>query len=58
MQFFLIHAGFQIILPLNGRRIYPFNKGLPIYGGGYQPPFDTIKNCTSTYDMELKLYMY
>ena len=23
----------------NGRRIYPFNKGLRIYGGGVPPPF-------------------
>ena len=33
---------FQII----GRRIYPFNKGLRIYGVG----------CTSTDDIKLKLY--
>ena len=25
--------------PLNGRRIYPFNKGLRIYGGGVPLPF-------------------
>ena len=30
-------------LKVNGRRIYPFNKGLRIYGGGYHPPFDTLK---------------
>ena len=24
---------------INGRRIYPFNKGLRIYGGGVPPPF-------------------
>ena len=41
---------------LNWRRIYPFNKGLRIYGGMYHPPFDTLKKCTSTYDMNLKLY--
>ena len=40
----------------NGRRIYPFNKGLRIYGGVYQPPFDTLKIGTSTDDIELKLY--
>ena len=40
----------------NGRRIYPFNKGLRIYGGVYHPPFDTLKKCTSAYDMNLKLY--
>ena len=28
---------------LNGRRIYPFNKVLQIYGGGVPPPFDTLK---------------
>ena len=37
---------------INGRRIYPFNKGLRIYGGGvYHPPFDTLKINTSTDDM-------
>ena len=41
---------------LNGRRIYPFNKGLQIYGGVYHPPFDTFKKCTFAYDMNLKLY--
>ena len=41
----------------NGRRIYPFNKGLRIYGGVYHPPFDTLKKGTSAYDMNLKLYM-
>ena len=41
---------------VNGRRIYPFNKGLRIYGGGYHPPFNTLKKCTSAYDMNLKLY--
>ena len=41
----------------NGRRIYPFNKGLRIYGGGvYHPPFDTLKIGTSTDDIKLKLY--
>ena len=28
---------------LNGRRIYPFNKGLRIYGGVYHPHFDLLK---------------
>ena len=33
------------------------NKGLRIYGGGvYHPPFDTLKNGTSTNDIKLKLY--
>ena len=41
---------------LNGRRIYPFNKGLRIYGGGVPPPFDTLKIGTSTDDIKLKLY--
>ena len=27
----------------NGRRIYPFNKGLRIYGGGVPPPFWHVK---------------
>ena len=40
----------------NGRRIYPFNKGLRIYGGVYHPPFDTLKIGTSTDDIKLKLY--
>ena len=41
----------------NGRMIYPFNKGLRIYGGGvYHPPFDTLKIGTSTNDIKLKLY--
>ena len=36
---------------LNGRRIYPFNKGLRIYGGGvYHPPFDTLKVSIATYE--------
>ena len=42
---------------INGRRIYPFNKGLRIYGGGvYHPPFDTLNIGTSTDDIKLKLY--
>ena len=40
----------------SGRRIYPFNKGLRIYGGGYHPPFDRLKIGTSTHDIKLKLY--
>ena len=28
----------------NGRRIYPFNKGLRIYGGGVPPPFWHVTN--------------
>ena len=44
-------------LTVNGRRIYPFDKGLHMYEGGlYHPPFDTLKNCASIYDMKLKLY--
>ena len=35
-------------LSFNGRRIYPFNKGLQI--------FYTLKISTSTYDMKLNLY--
>ena len=43
--------------PVNGRRIYPFNKeGLRIYEGVYHPPFDTLKIGTSTDDIKLKLY--
>ena len=42
--------------PINGRRIYPFNKGLRIYEGGVPPPFDTLKISTFTYDMKLKIY--
>ena len=41
---------------INGRGIYPFNKGLRIYGKVYHPPFHALKKCTSTYDMKLKLY--
>ena len=41
---------------LNGRRIYPFNMGLRIYGGVYHPPFDTLKIGTSTDDIKLKFY--
>ena len=40
----------------NGRRIYPSNKGLRIYGGVCHPPFDTLKVGTSTDDIKLKLY--
>ena len=43
---------------LNRRRIYPFNKGLRIYGGGwgvYNTPFHTLEINTSTYDMKLTL---
>ena len=42
-----------LILLINGRRIYPFNKGLRIYGGVCQPPFDTLKIGTSTHDIKL-----
>ena len=41
---------------INGRRIYPFNKGLRIYGGVYHPPFYTLKIGTFTDDIKLKLY--
>ena len=41
---------------INGRRIYPFNKGLGIYRGVYHPPFDTLKIGTYTDDIELNLY--
>ena len=44
------------LILFNGRRIYPFNKGLRIYGGVYHPPFDTLKSGTSTDDIKLKLY--
>ena len=45
------------MMRLNGRRIYPFNKGLRNYKGGvYHPPFDTLKIGTSTNDIKLKLY--
>ena len=44
------------LMDLNGRRIYPFNKGLRIYGGVYHPPFDTLNSGTSTDDIKLKLY--
>ena len=30
--------------PINGRRIYPFNKGLRIYEGGVPPHFWHVKN--------------
>ena len=45
-----------LILLINGRRIYPFNKGLRIYGGVYHPPFNTLKIGISTDDIKLKLY--
>ena len=41
---------------VNGRRIYPFNKGLQIYWGVHHPPFDTLKIGTSTNVIKLKLY--
>ena len=28
---------------INGRRIYPFSKGLRIYEGVHHSPFDTLK---------------
>ena len=37
---------------VNGRRIYPFNKDLQIYGGFLPPPFDTLKYFTRTYGMK------
>ena len=49
-------AAMFMFVRINGRRIYPFNKGLRIYGGVYHLPFDTLKKCTSAYDMNLKLY--
>ena len=39
----------------NGRRFYPFNKALQIYGG-CTTPFWHVKKCTFAYDMNLKLY--
>ena len=33
-------------------------RGYGFMGGVYHPPFDTLKKCTSAYDMNLKLYMY
>ena len=41
---------------VNGRRIYPFNRGYGFMGGLYHPPFDTLKIGTSTDDIKLKLY--
>ena len=41
---------------LMGEGFILFNKGLRIYGGVYQPPFDTLKIGTSTDDIKLKLY--
>ena len=35
---------FKIPTFVNGRRIYPFNKGLRIYGGGVTPPFWHVEN--------------
>ena len=46
----------SVVDRLNGRRIYPFNKGLRIYRGVYHLPFDTSKISTSTDDIKLKLY--
>ena len=34
----------ELLWTINGRRIYPFNKGLRIYGGGVPSPFWHIKN--------------
>ena len=31
-------------------------RGYGFMGGGVPPPFDTLKKCTSAYDMNLKLY--
>ena len=30
-------------------------RGYGFMGGVYHPPFDTLKNCTSIYDMKLNL---
>ena len=34
-----LKVGESLFQSFNGRRIYPFNKGLRIYGGGVPPPF-------------------
>ena len=34
----------------------PLTRGYGFMGGVYHPPFDTLKKCTSAYDMNLKLY--
>ena len=40
-----IYTKFQVDAKcFNGRKIYPFNKGLQIYWGVYHPPFVHIKN--------------
>ena len=41
---------------INGRRIYPFNKGLQIYRWVHHHTFDMLKIGTSTNDIKLKLY--
>ena len=43
---------------IKGRRIYPFNQDLQIYGGVLPSTLDTLKLCTRTYGMKFKLYRY
>ena len=49
----IVNNGCQKMLNfnINGRRIYPFNKGLRIYEG-----VDTLKIGTSSNDIKLKIY--
>ena len=49
--------GLQVHLSaLMGEGFILLTRGYGFMGGVYHPPFDTLKKCTSAYDMNLKLY--
>ena len=47
---------FEIKYALMGEGFILLTRGYGFMGGVYHPPFDTLKKCTSAYDMNLKLY--
>ena len=50
------HANVYNVYTLMGEGFILLTRGYGFMGGGVPPPFDTLKKCTSAYDMNLKLY--
>ena len=55
-QFLKISKGDGMKNTLMGEGFILLTRGYGFMGGVYHPPFDTLKKCTSAYDMNLKLY--
>ena len=51
-----METSFIFDLFLMGEGFILLTRGYGFMGGVLHPPFDTLKKCTSGYDMNLKLY--